>query len=93
MEITYDLAKNAKNIVERNLPFSRVADFQWNTASFREDERKAYPERRFIAIGYLEDRLHVLCFSETESGIRVISFRKANKREEKAYEKVSSTKQ
>lgn len=52
MEITYDLAKNAKNIVERNLPFSRVADFQWNTASFREDERKAYPERRFIAIGY-----------------------------------------
>jgi uncharacterized DUF497 family protein len=93
MEITYDLAKNAKNIVERNLPFSRVADFQWNTASFREDERKAYPERRFIALGYLEDRLHVLCFSETESGIRVISFRKANKREEKAYEKVSSTKQ
>ena len=35
----------------------------------------------------LEDRLHVLCFSETNLGIRVISLRKANQREEKRYEK------
>jgi uncharacterized DUF497 family protein len=93
MEITYDLAKNAKNITERDLPFSRVADFQWNTATFKEDERKVYPERRFVALGYLGNRLHVLCFSETELGIRAISFRKANKREEKEYEKVISTNQ
>ena len=53
--------------------------------------RKDYPERRIIAVGYLDDRLHVLCFSETALGIRVISFRKANKREEKGYEKVIST--
>ena len=87
MEITYDTAKNAKNISERELPFSKVADFEWGTASFREDVRKDYPERRFVAVGYLDDRLHVLCFSETGLGIRVISFRKANKREEKDYEK------
>ncbi|QWD16542.1 BrnT family toxin [Polynucleobacter paneuropaeus] len=87
MEITYDLTKNAKNISERDLPFSKAADFQWGTASFREDVRKDYPESRFVAVGYLDDRLHVLCFSETDLGIRVISFRKANKREEKDYEK------
>lgn len=58
---------------------------------FREDLRKNYPERRFVAIGVLDDRLHVLCFSETDLGIRVISFRKANKREEKNYEKNIST--
>jgi uncharacterized DUF497 family protein len=87
VEITYDLTKNAKNISERDLPFSKVADFQWGTAIFREDVRKGYPESRFIAVGYLDDRLHVLCFSETDLGIRVISFRKANKREEKGYEK------
>ena len=48
---------------------------------------KNYPEQRFVAVGYLEDRLHVLCFSETNLGIRVISLRKANQREEKRYEK------
>ena len=58
---------------------------------FREDLRKNYPERRFVAIGVLDDRLHVLCFSETDLGIRVIGFRKANKREEKNYEKNIST--
>jgi uncharacterized DUF497 family protein len=64
-----------------------VAAFDWSTATFKEDQRKNYPEQRIIAVGYLEGRLHVLCFSETDFGIRVISFRKANKREEKSYEK------
>ena len=73
------------------MPFSKVADFQWDSAIFTEDVRKDYPESRFIAVGYLDDRLHVLCFSETDLGIRVISFRKANKREEKHYEKDIST--
>ncbi|MBU3627157.1 BrnT family toxin [Polynucleobacter sp. JS-Safj-400b-B2] len=93
MEITYDLAKDAKNISERSLSFSRVADFDWVRATFREDARKDYPERRFLAVSYLDERLHVLCFSETDLGIRVISFRKANKREENAYEKAISADQ
>ena len=87
MEITYDLEKNAKNVLERDLPFSKVAHFNWHTATFKEDQRKNYPEQRFVAVGYLEDRLHVLCFSETNLGIRVISLRKANQTEEKRYEK------
>jgi uncharacterized DUF497 family protein len=50
------------------------------------DDRHEYGETRIVAIGYLENRLHVLCFVETEKGIRVISFRKANSREVKHYE-------
>jgi len=65
MEITYDLEESAKNVLERDLPFSKVAHFNWHTATFKEDQRKNYPEQRFVAVGYLEDRLHVLCFSET----------------------------
>jgi hypothetical protein len=38
-------------------------------------------------LGMLRDRLHVLCFVETDDGIRVISFRKANAREVRRYEK------
>lgn len=87
MEITYDPAKNEKNIRERGLSFDGAAGFRWVDASVDEDTRKAYPERRFVAVGYLDNRLHVLCFAETELGIRVISFRKANKREARDHDK------
>jgi len=39
-----------------------------------------------VAVGLLEGRLHVLCFTETPDGIRVISFRKANAREVRRHE-------
>jgi uncharacterized DUF497 family protein len=81
MEISYDPAKNARNIAERGLSFDRAADFDFDTAKLWQDLRRTYPESRFVAIGYLDGRLHVLVFSETERGIRVISFRKANARE------------
>ena len=87
MEISYDPVKNARNIAERGLSFDRVADFDFETAKIREDIRKSYPERRFVAVGWLDARLHVLCFSPVSAGIRVISFRKANLRELHNYER------
>ena len=86
MEITYDADKNNRNIEERGLPFDRVAEFDFETALYAIDDRREYGETRIVAIGRLEDRLHVLCFVETGNGIRVISFRKANSREVKHYE-------
>lgn len=79
--MSYDPRKNARNVAERNLNFECAAELEWETASIMEDIRGNYPERRFVASGYLDGRLHVLCFTPTVDGIRVISFRKANKRE------------
>ncbi|MCU7837617.1 MAG: BrnT family toxin [gamma proteobacterium symbiont of Taylorina sp.] len=87
MNIEYNLIKSEKNSEERHLPFSRVHDFDWSDAVIGEDTRYEYPEPRYIAVGYLEYRLHVLCFTPIEDGIRVISFRKANKREARKNEK------
>ena len=87
MEITYDPAKDARNIDLRDLPFARAAALDWETAWIREDARNDYGETRFLVLAHLEERLHVLCFTPTRDGIRVISFRKANSREEGAYEK------
>lgn len=81
MKITYDPIKNAKNIDDGGLSFERTADFDFSSAKFWQDERKPYAEARYVAIGYLDDRLHVLCFAEAVGGIRVISLRKANQRE------------
>lgn len=87
MEITFDLAKEAKNIRERGLSFTRVTEIDFNTALVLEDRRKEYSEIRYVALCYLDRRLHVLCFTETAKGIRVISFRKANAREAKRHGK------
>jgi uncharacterized DUF497 family protein len=86
MEITYDWVKNTQNILDRNLSFDQAVDFDFETASFTIDRRKNYGEVRWCAIGYLGNRLHALVFTETPKGIRVISFRKANKREIAIYE-------
>lgn len=86
MEIEFDPTKNETNIRKRGLSFDLVSDFDFETAVIWIDARKAYPETRISALGLLADRVHSLIFTETANGIRVISFRKANKREVKRYE-------
>ncbi len=90
MRITYDAAKNERNIRRRGLSFDRAADFEFESARIYIDKRKDYGETRYVALGRLDGRVHVLCFCETEDGIRVISFRKANSREVKRYAKVEA---
>jgi uncharacterized protein len=85
VEITYDPAKSERNMRERGLSFERAADFDFSSAVFLTEIRKG--ETRRVAIGYLDKRLHVLCYVPKPDGIRVISFRKANKQEAKRHGK------
>jgi uncharacterized protein len=87
VRITFDPTKNDRNVRLRRPSFEQVEGFQFKSALFDVDERKEYPETRYVALGLLGDRVHVLCFVETTDGIRVISFRKANSREVKRYAK------
>jgi uncharacterized DUF497 family protein len=91
LDITYDPAKNARNIADRALSFERAAEFDFLGATYLIDDRREYDEVRRIAIGYLDGRLHHLCFVETATGIRVVSFRKANTREAKRHGKPKTT--
>jgi len=84
--MSYDPSKNQQNIQERGLSFDLVAELDWDSAWIFEDERNDYGEPRFAVYSLLGKRLHFVCFSETEEGIRIISFRKANRREVKRYE-------
>jgi len=91
MEIEFDPAKNEKNIRERGLSFEAVSQFDFETAVFFEDSRRDYGETRWRALGLLQGRVHALAFVWIGSRIRVISFRKANKREVKRYEAASQS--
>jgi uncharacterized DUF497 family protein len=86
MKIEFDPEKNDRNIRDRGLSFERAADFDFGSAKFAEDLRRDYGERRYIALGMLDGRVHMLVFCEAHVGIRVISVRKANAREVKRYE-------
>lgn len=86
MKIDFDPVKSEQNIKLRSLPFDRADDFDWQTAIYYEDNRLDYPEKRVIALGFLGVRLHVICFTPIDGGVRVISFRKANRREVRYYE-------
>jgi uncharacterized DUF497 family protein len=86
VEITYDPKKNARNIAKRGLSFDRVRKFDFLNATTEVDDRVDYGETRLVAVGFLGQQLHVLCFLETGiDEIRVISFRKANKSEARKY--------
>ena len=85
MKISFDKAKDEKNIEQRNLSFEMVVDLDWDNAVIFEDTRKDYGEQRFVAVGYIDDRLHVVIFTRREEIVRVISLRKANRKEVKKY--------
>lgn len=86
MLYTWDEAKSERNARERGLPFKRASAFEWDRAIVWQDVRKIYPETRMVALGPLDSRLHVICFTLTDTGLRIISLRKANAREVKRYE-------
>lgn len=89
MDITYDAAKCASNIELRGLSFERAAEFDFQTAVFEVDARRDYGETRTTAICRLDGILHVLIFTMRDEALRVISFRKANKREVRRYEEAT----
>jgi uncharacterized DUF497 family protein len=86
MRIDFDPVKSEQNARLRSLPFDRAVDFDWETAIYHEDNRVDYPETRIIALGFWGVRLHVICFTPIDGGARIISFRKANRKEVRYYE-------
>ena len=67
-----------------------MAEFDFATAVAEIDRRRDCGETRIVALGYLDGRLHALCYLNTDPAIRVISFRRANSREMKRYAKAKA---
>lgn len=85
LDCEFDPEKSAKNEAERGLPFSLVDDFDFESAVIIEHYRNN--EQRYRSFGELRGKLHCLVFTVRNNRIRVISLRRANKREEKRYGK------
>ena len=85
MLVTFDPPKNLLNIAVRGIPFRLALRLEWSTAFVAEDTRKDYGERRFQALGFIGDRLHMLVFTPRLPALHVISLRWANERERTRY--------
>jgi uncharacterized DUF497 family protein len=84
-----DSKKERRNITVRGLSLDLAEQLDWATALIWEDRRKYYGERRYCVLGFIEDRLHSVVFTPRNGKPRVISLRKANKREVNRYEKAN----
>jgi uncharacterized DUF497 family protein len=85
MKFTWSDEKRAINLKAHRLDFidaPRV--FEGITFTF-EDDRFNYSEQRFVTLGLLAGVTVSIVHTENEHEIRIISFRKATKREETIY--------
>lgn len=83
---TFDPAKAVANRAAHGVDFAAAAAFDWETALVVEDDRRDYGERRYIALGGIRGRIHVMVFTPRGGTVRLISLRKANDREIRRYE-------
>jgi uncharacterized DUF497 family protein len=81
MRFSWAETKRARNLTDHGLDFfdtRRV--FEGTTFTF-EDDRFSYGEQRFVTLGLLAGIPVSIVHTESEHEIRVISFRKATRRE------------
>lgn len=87
MNITFDTDKDAKNAIKHGVSLADASGFEWDEAVTWPDQRHEYGEHRMAGIGYIGNRLFYVVFVDRGQERRIISLRKANKREEKRYAK------
>jgi uncharacterized DUF497 family protein len=85
MRYTWSEAKRRRNLKDHGLDFANTPPvFAGVTYTF-EDDRLEYPEQRYVTLGLLVGVPVSIVHTETADEIRIISFRKATKREAQIY--------
>jgi uncharacterized protein len=77
----WDEDKRQCTLQDRGIDFADVVRFDFGTAVVKPDLRRNYSKLRELALGMIDGRLHMLCFTRLGRITRVISLRRANARE------------
>ena len=83
--VTWDDAKRRSNLKKHDLDFAGCERVFDGPVITQDDDRAAYGEQRINLIGILDGQLVHLTYTERESGLHVISLRKATKHEAHSY--------
>ena len=87
MEFEWDEAKRQSNLAKHGLDFADVDEFDWSDPLTWRDDRRDYREERLVAVAAFRGILHSVSFTLRGRSVRIISFRRASRKEVRRYEK------
>ena len=85
MYIEFDPAKDVANQTKHGVSLSVAGELDWEAALVWIDDRFEYSETRMIALAPKTEILYYVAFVDRGEARRVISLRRANRREVKHY--------
>ncbi len=87
MQFDFDPGKDATNLSKHGLSLAAAAELRWDAALVWIDNRADYGEARIVALAPIGEMLCFVAFVDRESTRRIISLRRANRREVNHYVK------
>ena len=85
MLIDFDPSKDAANLSKHGVSLAAAAELNWAAALAWIDDRADYGEVRIVALAPIGDRLFFVVFVDRSDARRIISLRRANRREVNHY--------
>jgi uncharacterized protein len=86
MEFGWDEAKRRSNLIKHGVSFNAaIVAFLDPKRLVNEDRKADYGEVRFNMLAVFNGRIHHITYTSRDGQVRLISARKANKREQKRY--------
>ena len=85
MRIEFDAQKNEAHKVKHCLSLEFASELDWENSLVWIDERREYGESRMIALAPSTGTLYYVAFVDRDDIRRIISLRRANRREVKHY--------
>ena len=85
MQIEFDPAKDAANQIKHGVSLAMASELDWEAALVWIDARFEYNETRMVALAPKTEILYCVAFVDRSGVRRIISLRRANRREVKHY--------
>lgn len=85
MKIEFDPVKDATNTAKHGVSLALATELEWDAALVWVDARFEYGEVRMIALAPQTGTLYCVAFVDRSDARRIISLRRANRREVKHY--------
>jgi uncharacterized protein len=84
-DITFDPLKDAINRLQHGVSLELASEIVWKDVVLKIDERRDYGEVREVGYMPLRGRMFCVVFTRRTNARRIISLRRANKREIRQY--------
>jgi uncharacterized DUF497 family protein len=87
VQLDFGPGKDATNLTKHGLSLAAAAQLSWDAALIWIDNRADYGEVRMVALAPIGEILFFVAFVDREPARRIISLRRANRREVSHYVK------